>query len=608
VAWGDDFRLTDDPNGSHKPSMALDRDGNAHVIWQDGRDGNYEIYWRYWYSGTLDPPVVTSIEPDSGETGTALEMVDVVGTGFHEFASVWFENDSGDSLPGYNVIVSSPESITCDLNLGGGPPGHWDVVVRNFDGQEGRLVAGFLVLPGPWGPDTRLTSNTSKSYTSRCNAHCVVADPVGNIHVVWYDGRNNHDEIYYKLFDGVTWSGDERLTDDPDDARYPSIAWAPGGELHLVWTDSRDGFWNIYYKRFDGMTWGSDVRLAAYSADQSLPCIAVDADKNLHVVWYDNRNGGNDEIYYRKFDGMTWGPETRLTSASGDSWTPAIVADDYGNLHVAWHDHRNNDYEIYYKRFNGAIWEPDQRLTDAAGISANAALSIDITGKIHLTWNDNRTGNHEIYRRILDGVIWGGEEQITDYEGTSKQASAVCDNSGNIHVAWQDNRGGEYAICHKVHDGVAWTDDSRLTPTPSKAEHPSLAADLTGRVHIVWHDTRDGNEEIYYRLYDPYQFSGIQRPKIEQQAGAILTVIPNPTGLKSQIEFTLGSRARSAVRIYDTAGRLVWSRDLGLRQPGPHSVTWDGTDISGKPVSPGVYFVKVRAGNRVSSAKLVVIR
>jgi hypothetical protein len=608
VVWSEDLRLTNASNTSQKPSVALDPDGSAHVVWQDLRDGNHEIYWRYWYGGILDPPEVTSVDPDTAETGFAYEVINVIGSGFYAGASVRLEQGPGDSIPGENTVVWSPGAIVSELGLGEATPGYWDVIVRNLDGQEARLVDGFFVRPGPWEPDVRLTYDTATSYTSRSNAHCVAADPVGNIHVVWYDRRDGLDEIYYKMFDGVTWSEDQRLTNSSGDARYPSIACASDGDLHLVWADEHSGVWNIYYKHFDGVAWGSNRIIAPVNASQSLPCIAVDADENLHVVWYDTRQSGNDEIYYAKFDGMSWEPDTRLTNASRDSWTPAIVADDYGNLHVAWHDNRTADFEIYYKRFNGSTWEADQRLTNAGGISANAALELDITGKIHLTWNDDRTGNKEIYRRVLDGVVWGPEEQITFCDGMSRQASSVCDHSGNVHVVWQDNRGGDYEIFHKMYDGMAWSADRRLTPDPGMCEHASLAADLTGRVHVVWHDNRDGNQEIYYKQYDPYQFAGVEKPEVKCPSGKPLAVFPNPAALGCRIALALPAAGKAAVSVYDLTGRLVWSRDLGIRGPGPQSVAWDCTDTTGRQVSPGVYFIKFSAGKRVASAKLVVIR
>ena len=45
ATWSDDVRLTDDPAISYCPDIAATTD-EIHVVWQDERDGNYEIYYK----------------------------------------------------------------------------------------------------------------------------------------------------------------------------------------------------------------------------------------------------------------------------------------------------------------------------------------------------------------------------------------------------------------------------------------------------------------------------------------------------------------------------------------------------------------------------------
>ncbi|MBI4722366.1 MAG: T9SS type A sorting domain-containing protein, partial [Candidatus Stahlbacteria bacterium] len=54
--WEADVGLTNDPDDSWYPSIAV-RDAIVHVVWVDGRDGNWEIYYKHsvdngslWYS------------------------------------------------------------------------------------------------------------------------------------------------------------------------------------------------------------------------------------------------------------------------------------------------------------------------------------------------------------------------------------------------------------------------------------------------------------------------------------------------------------------------------------------------------------------------------
>jgi len=43
--WGTDTRLTNNPATSWFPSVSVSG-ASVHVVWQDNRDGNYEIYYK----------------------------------------------------------------------------------------------------------------------------------------------------------------------------------------------------------------------------------------------------------------------------------------------------------------------------------------------------------------------------------------------------------------------------------------------------------------------------------------------------------------------------------------------------------------------------------
>jgi hypothetical protein len=101
-----------------------------------------------------------------------------------------------------------------------------------------------------FGADTRMTN---APYLSQRPSVVAVGDRVD---VVWFDGRDgqgtdeNDTEVYYKgsTDGGVTWSPDLRLTNAPGASRHASIA-ATTDRVHVVWYDGRDGNNEIYYKR-----------------------------------------------------------------------------------------------------------------------------------------------------------------------------------------------------------------------------------------------------------------------------------------------------------------------------------------------------------------------
>jgi len=90
---------------------------------------------------------VTSITPDRGTQYTLfLDIESLAGDDFMPGAEVRLEK-GGTVLNAYNVNVVSETEITASISLLGAPPGTYDVVVENPNGQEARLPSAFTVDP-----------------------------------------------------------------------------------------------------------------------------------------------------------------------------------------------------------------------------------------------------------------------------------------------------------------------------------------------------------------------------------------------------------------------------------------------------------------------------
>jgi flagellar hook assembly protein FlgD len=60
--------------------------------------------------------------------------------------------------------------------------------------------------------------------------------------------------------------------------------------------------------------------------------------------------------------------------------------------------------------------------------------------------------------------------------------------------------------------------------------------------------------------------------------------------------------------VYDAGGRQVTVLVDEAHAAGRHTARWDGRDAVGRDVADGVYFVRLEAGDRSMSRKLVVAR
>jgi hypothetical protein len=83
---------------------------------------------------------------------------------------------------------------------------------------------------------------------------------------------------------------------------------------------------------------------------------------------------------------------------------------------------------------------------------------------------------------------------------------------------------------------------------------------------------------------------------------------PNPFNPSTTIPFSLGERKHITINIYDVSGKLVKTLADGVISSGGNRVEWHGKDNHNQPVSSGVYFASMNAGEESSTIKMILIR
>jgi hypothetical protein len=82
---------------------------------------------------------------------------------------------------------------------------------------------------------------------------------------------------------------------------------------------------------------------------------------------------------------------------------------------------------------------------------------------------------------------------------------------------------------------------------------------------------------------------------------------PNPFNPETQIGFKLSTDSQVKINIYNVAGRLVKTYQ-GYYSSGYNSISWDGTDMSGRDVASGVYFYRMEAQGFSDQKRMVLMR
>jgi hypothetical protein len=102
--------------------------------------------------------------------------------------------------------------------------------------------------------------------------------------------------------------------------------------------------------------------------------------------------------------------------------------------------------------------------------------------------------------------------------------------------------------------------------------------------------------------------TGANNVEVDEAGNWLGRSVPNPLSRDTEIQFSLEREGYAKVSVHDISGRLVKVLEEGMLLPGAHTLIWDGTDQSGRPVSSGVYFYKLQSSDFKSSKKMILMR
>ncbi|MDO9578577.1 MAG: T9SS type A sorting domain-containing protein [Candidatus Cloacimonadales bacterium] len=121
-----------------------------------------------------------------------------------------------------------------------------------------------------------------------------------------------------------------------------------------------------------------------------------------------------------------------------------------------------------------------------------------------------------------------------------------------------------------------------------------------------------GNPRIYGDLVDmgAYEWQGVNIDNSQLSIDNFqLSNYPNPFNPSTTINFSTEQNEQYELSIYNIKGQKVKTfSNLQISQSPNHQITWNGTDQTGKPVSSGIYFVRLKAGEIEASCKMLLLK
>ena len=276
------------------------------------------------------------------------------------------------------------------------------------------------------------------------------------LYVVWADARSGRTEVLlaYSSDKGKTWSKPVVVNDDwprtqrgegPDD-HMPVVAVNPAGVVGVMWYDRRDNPDNLgWWVRFAASLDGGETFLPSVRVSEAPS--ALEQQNRPLVLATETRGGGNPAVMLRA---NTFSTEVGLTAfqfMGGD--TAGMAADSTGLFHPFWIDNRTGIAQVWTvpvsvrgkaRRNGSADLENLSDITQKVYLDFGAAYydpsSKTISAEVHLTNTSNETLSGPIKVKVLSVASKVGMPEIINSDNQLLRSGAIWDFStlldGNI--------------------------------------------------------------------------------------------------------------------------------------------------------------------------------
>ena len=147
----------------------------------------------------------------------------------------------------------------------------------------------------------------------------------------------------------------------------------------------------------------------------------------------------------------------------------------------------------------------------------------------------------------------------------------------------------------------------------SYGDNDSYTFDLTnhpGGSFNVWFDVTYEDEcgNQYQVRLDPEFEPGKSEGDTPITTYRLAQNYPNPFNPSTTISYQIPKSGRVELSIYDVSGRLVRKLVNEYKSEGLHTAEWNGKDSSGRSVSSGIYFYRMKSGEFLETRRMVLLR
>lgn len=483
----------------------------------------------------------------------------------------------------------------------------------------------------------------------------------GFIYVVWNVDDSLQSILFARSGDGgATFSEAVRINDNVNyppsyNVYQPDIALDGDGNIYIVWHDYRawpdDTSWNspidVYLDKSTdgGLTWGTDVKVSDGSGTYPWhfqPYIAIDKSSGYTYVSftdydrYHPEGDDGDVCVARSVDGgASFENKVRVDDTPDDLLivqTFSSIAVDYlsGNVYVTFNDSRNGDIDIYLATSLDSCQSFEANVpvnSNTTNAQEESTVRTDQSGYVYVVWKDWRDDPepqsspylNDIYlaRSTDGGASFSPGVRITDQYmnaeyGYNFPSRLAIDESGTINVVWHDTR-TDTCTCYfdqSTDGGMTFSTDMVIHDDADSVTHslPRVAVDAGDGVYITWMDKRNGGDKFDIFITHDEHTTDIGNGPITPGSFSLEQNYPNPFNPATTIRYSVTEPSYVQIWMYDSSGRFIRTLANEIKSSGTYELRWDGRNSRGAAVASGVYFCRMRVGDKMLGRKIVLLR
>jgi hypothetical protein len=475
--------------------------------------------------------------------------------------------------------------------------------------KKATIYLTILLLADVLTAQTLIAISNHHDATANHNQRKIVRDSADNIYVVYQDIVDEDTLIKSVYLNSETqeWGQPVVITE----GKNPTLAISKECKFFLVY-ESDEAIPRIIYRSSEDFNiWTDEIILSDSEYACKTPVSDVDCNGCLNVFWiniggdYAEYTCVENDTIYSTFSSLEYFAEVKDIAIANHlrydnmrMFFAVQIADDNNSPYIEVYSTENKmqtfemedvfvtgktpsiTYNTYFDGYEDAVkilyLNAQNKLFEAISIFDNDVLSFT-------------------FRQTQDGIV--------NYYCIDDLAPPI----GNSYIFMQNNN-----LYHSFSYGFAgWFDDYEhglfydydiiLDTISSNPYNPSIAYKhfRFSVVDFIWTEEHDGQYYIYYKRDDKYD--PLQPNTISDICHNQITASPNPFIDKITFDFsTLNSESEITISIYDDNSKLVHEKTTTQ-----NNYIWNGIDLNGNTVLPGIYVVLIITENQKIAGKII---